>query len=186
MYNQKDRAEENSLKGLYALIPIILVIVFAVIALVIFGGPSGKDLAQNEKVAVEMLGALSLALDKYKKDNVYYPETLSSLGGGLLSTQYLENADIVSNEYPMGPTGLFAYSYSGYWYMYQPADDNNRPILMSYKNPGEARISGYAITAFPIKPNRTGVRRFKIFKGGELFIERLEEGGGPQLTPYAD
>ena len=166
--------------------PITLVVIFAVAALLIFKGPSKKEIAQNEKAAVAALKALYAGLDKYKKDNLFYPTTLSSLGLGLLSTQYLEDANIVMDEYPVGPTGLFMYSYNGYWYLYQPADDRNKPMPMNYKDPSNAKISRYIITAFPTKPNRTGVRRFKMSQDGKMFIEQFEEGKPPQLIPYVE
>ena len=102
----------------------------------------------------------------------------SNLSSGLLSAQYLEDPDIIQDGYKAGPTGLFIYSYNGYWYLYEPMGDK--------QGPDKTKISKYTITAFPTRPNKTGVRRIKITQDGKLFIEEYEPGKVPTLIPYSD
>ena len=48
------------------------------------------------------------------------------------------------------------------------------------------KILKYTIIAFPTKPNRTGVKRFKIGEDSKLFIEQFEPGKVPTLIPYSE
>src|SRR3989338_987405 len=126
-------------------VPFIFFIIFALIFVFLISSGSKHNIAQNEKTAVKTLKVLQEALNRYKNDNGFYPSSLSLLASGLISTKYLEDPDIVQDEYPLAPPemlGLFMYSYSGYRYIYGPR--------------GSDKILSYSIVAFPIKLGRIG------------------------------
>src|SRR3989338_7071815 len=100
----------------------VLAIAFAIAIVLLFRVFSKQDIAKNEKVAVETLRTLQIALDKYKQDNLFYPPALSPLASGLSATRYLDNYDFVSDEFlltlltPPGAPKIFIYYYGGYQY----------------------------------------------------------------------